>query len=145
MSVTGEPTTAHFAMELGNDPIPLAALPPQEPVRRKRPTQAVAVVALLGALAYLTWRAVATLNLGVWWISLPLIGLEVYAAIGLAVLTTSLWDLDALAPVAKRAGTGQRIAVLIPDPHVQRARGSAAADGGGRGAHAPCPRDLGAR
>jgi len=99
---------------LGNSQFPLLAMPPKEPWRRRRLTQAATLVALLLSLAYLTWRALDTLNLGVWWISIPLLLLEAHAVLGLALFASSLWDLDTLTPALKRSRTGFRIAVLIP-------------------------------
>src|SRR5680860_804399 len=61
---------------------------------RKRLTKGVslAVLALLVSVAYLVWRATQTLDLAVWWLSVPLLLLEVHAVVGLALFTFSLWD-----------------------------------------------------
>ncbi len=99
---------------LGNSPFPLSAMPPREPWHQRRLTRSATIVALLLSLAYLTWRALDTLNLGVWWISIPLLLLEAHAVLGLGLFASSLWDLDALPPAAKRSRTCSRIAVLIP-------------------------------
>jgi cellulose synthase (UDP-forming) len=74
----------------------------------------IAVVALSVNLAYLAWRTVSTVDLAVWWVSLPLLVLEIHAAIGIALFAFSLWDVDDLPeshPVREAPG---RIAVLIP-------------------------------
>ena len=74
----------------------------------------VAVLALAVTGAYLTWRAVATIDLAVWWVSVPLYLLELHAALGLGLYVFSLWDLRAQAPARPVHQTGLRVAVLIP-------------------------------
>ncbi len=100
--------------QLGNDPFPLTKLPLPEPIGKKRRTQATAIVALLTSVSYVTWRVLVTLNLAAWWISVPLIVLEIHATLGFAMLTVNLWDLDGLIPTAKRSCTELKTAVLIP-------------------------------
>lgn len=74
----------------------------------------VAVAALLVSAGYLTWRTFYTIDLGVWWVSVPFLLLEIHAAISLFLFTFSLWDVD----VRPRVGTIRRLpgrtAVLIP-------------------------------
>ena len=77
-------------------------------------SRTIAIVALSVNLAYLVWRTVSTVDLAVWWVSLPLLILEIHAAIGIALFAFSLWDVDDLPeshPVREAPG---RIAVLIP-------------------------------
>jgi len=74
----------------------------------------VAALALAVTVGYLTWRAVATIDLAVWWVSLPLYLLELHAALGLGLYVFSLWDLRAQAPARPVRETGLRVAVLIP-------------------------------
>jgi cellulose synthase/poly-beta-1,6-N-acetylglucosamine synthase-like glycosyltransferase len=74
----------------------------------------VACIALAASLAYLTWRATATIEWSAWWLALPLLALEAHAAAGLALFTFSLWDLDATPPVEPRRSTEHRVAILIP-------------------------------
>jgi cellulose synthase (UDP-forming) len=76
--------------------------------------QALALVALAASLVYLGWRTFFTVDLSVWWLSVPLLAVEVHAVAGLALFTFSLWDLDAIRPPAPRRDTAHRIAVLIP-------------------------------
>ena len=99
---------------LGNEPFPQAALPAPESLRRRRNTQAVAVAALLVTLAYLTWRTLYTVNLGQWWISIPLLLLEVHATVGLVLFTLNLWNIDATPPAHPVAATDLKLAILIP-------------------------------
>jgi cellulose synthase (UDP-forming) len=74
----------------------------------------VAVLALLVTAAYLVWRAVATIDPRVWWLSIPLYLLELHAAVGLGLYVFSLWDVNA-GPVARPVReTDLRVAVLIP-------------------------------
>jgi cellulose synthase (UDP-forming) len=76
--------------------------------------RSVAVLALAVSAAYLAWRAVATTDLSVWWLSLPTYLLELHAAVGLGLYAFSLWNLGA-GPTARRASTTPlRVAVLIP-------------------------------
>ena len=78
-----------------------------------RVARAVAVLALAVTAAYLTWRAVATIDLAVWWVSLPLYLLELHAALGLGLYVFSLWDLRAQAPARPVEETGLRVAAPI--------------------------------
>ncbi len=71
------------------------------------------LLALALTAAYLTWRAVFTLNPSAWWLSIPLLALEVHAALSLGLYTFSLWDLEARPPPPVH-DTPWRIAVLIP-------------------------------
>ncbi len=94
---------------------PEGRLPRSEPRRRKRFIRATAIVALAASAVYLIWRCVYTVNLGAWWVSIPLLAVEIHAAFGLALFTFSLWDVDR----RSRAGTVRsarrwRSAVLIP-------------------------------
>ena len=99
---------------LGNRPFPRTSLPEPEARGSRQLTQTVAVVALLVTLGYLAWRTLFTLNLGEWWISIPLLVLEVHAAFSLALFTINLWDVDATQPPTQRDGTDLKLAVLIP-------------------------------
>lgn len=76
--------------------------------------RAIALLAVSVTVAYLVWRAGWTLALDVWWVSVPLLVLEVHAAIGLALFTFSLWDVDRRPGTHDVTATDQRIAVLIP-------------------------------
>lgn len=93
---------------------PGGGLPAPESRGRRSLIRAVAVVALLVNVAYVAWRATATIDLGVWWVSVPLLLLEAHAVVGLALFAFSLWDVDSLAPAARRTQTDRRIAVLVP-------------------------------
>ena len=46
---------------------------PDGPRIRDLATRAVAVLALTATAVYLGWRAVATIDLAVWWLSIPLL------------------------------------------------------------------------
>ena len=76
--------------------------------------RAVALVAIVVSVAYLTWRAGFTLDAASLWLSLPLFVLELHAFVGLVLFTVSLWDVDALPPASPRSRTDARVAVLIP-------------------------------
>ncbi|MBW3603795.1 MAG: glycosyltransferase [Actinobacteria bacterium] len=85
----------------------------REAAGRRRAIQATASLALVVTIAYLTWRILATVNLAVWWVSIPLLLLELHAASGLALHTFSLWRIDALRPVEPVEAASSRVAVLI--------------------------------
>src|SRR5215212_3374186 len=59
--------------------LPDRDLPAPESDLRRTTIRAIAVLALLVTSAYLAWRTTATLDLSVWWISVPLLVLEVHA------------------------------------------------------------------
>jgi len=84
-----------------------------EPARERRLIQLVACLALLVMLAYLVWRTTATLDLAVWWVSVPLLALEIHAALGLGLHTFSLWHIDGRPAAAPVTSTRYRVAVLI--------------------------------
>jgi cellulose synthase (UDP-forming) len=89
-------------------------LPVPESRRRTWAIRSVALVALAVAVVYLAWRAAFTVALDVWWLSIPLLVLEIHAALGLALFTFSLWDVDRRPANRDVTETDQRIAVLIP-------------------------------
>jgi cellulose synthase (UDP-forming) len=87
---------------------------PDGPRIRDLTTRAVAVLALTVTTVYLVWRVTATLDLAVWWLSIPLYVLELHAALGLGLYTFSLWDVHA-GPTARPVHESSlRVAVLIP-------------------------------
>jgi cellulose synthase (UDP-forming) len=88
-------------------------LPPPDPAHRLLLIRSVAVLALLATVGYLGWRAVATLNPGAWWLAIPMLVLEIHAAIGLGLFTFSLWDVDRR-PARRPLRRLPRVAVLIP-------------------------------
>jgi cellulose synthase/poly-beta-1,6-N-acetylglucosamine synthase-like glycosyltransferase len=102
------------ALDEGLVAFPGGGIPAPESRSRRRLIRVVALTALLVNAAYVAWRATATVDLGVWWVSVPLLLLEAHAVAGLALFAFSLWDVDAKAPVAPRTTTDKRIAVLIP-------------------------------
>jgi cellulose synthase (UDP-forming) len=81
---------------------------------RRAAIRTIAVTTLIVTAAYLAWRTVATIDLVVWWVSLPLLVLEIHAAFGLALFTFSLWDVDRRPPTRTVVAFPARIAVLIP-------------------------------
>ncbi|MEO7836668.1 MAG: glycosyltransferase, partial [Acidimicrobiales bacterium] len=91
-----------------------AELPDPDSPRRKLLVRTVALLAIVISVGYLAWRALFTLDMGAWWLSVPLLLLELHALAGLALFTFSLWDVDSVTPVAERHETDARVAVLIP-------------------------------
>jgi len=86
--------------------------PPDSPVRLVV-IRVVAVVALAATATYLAWRAAATMNVAAWYLSVPMLVLEVHAAIGLGLFTFSLWDVD-VRPRRRSLDHVPTVAVLIP-------------------------------
>lgn len=74
----------------------------------------LAIVALAATVGYLGWRIVATVDLAAWWVSVPLLLIEIHAAVGLAFLAFSAWDVDSRPTAEPVCATTDRIAVLIP-------------------------------
>jgi cellulose synthase (UDP-forming) len=63
---------------------------------------------------YLTWRLVFTLNLTVWWVTIPLLAAEIHTGIGLCLYTLALWDRDVRLEHRRRSARPPSVAVLIP-------------------------------
>ena len=95
-------------------PAPAPALPEPETLLRRYVIRGIAIVALVASVIYLTWRTTSTLDLGVWWASVPLLVLEVHATLGLALFAFSLWDVDRRPAHRDVLSTRDRIAVLVP-------------------------------
>lgn len=89
-------------------------VPVPESFARRTAIRGIAASALVVTVAYLTWRASSTIALDVWWVAIPLFVLEVHAAIGLALFTFSLWDVDRRPVTRDVATTDLRVAVLVP-------------------------------
>jgi cellulose synthase (UDP-forming) len=88
-------------------------LPPPESPRRLLLIRTVSIAALTTTVAYLAWRALFTVNLDAWFVGLPMLALEIHAAMGLALFAFSLWDTDQR-PARRAPRRRPRIAVLIP-------------------------------
>jgi len=90
------------------------ARPEPESTRRKARIRGVALLTIVVTFVYLGWRGTSTVDLGVWWVSVPLLLAEVHNAIGLVLYTLSLWNIDAGPPPRTVDRAPGRIAVLIP-------------------------------
>lgn len=95
-------------------PVPSPELPAPEPAARRLVIRTIAVAALTVSTIYLAWRIGSTLDLGVWWASIPLVVLEIHAALGLALFTFSLWDIDRRPAHRDVTETPYRVAALVP-------------------------------
>ena len=95
-------------------PLPGSGLPAPESAPRRWAIRSVALLALAVTAVYLAWRVTHTLDLGAWWLSLALLALEVHAALGLALFTFSLWDVDRRPDSRNVTTTHARLAVFIP-------------------------------
>ncbi|GBD14422.1 Cellulose synthase 1 [bacterium HR25] len=95
-------------------PAPSIGLPAETSARRAF-IRSFALFTIALTVGYLTWRlAAGTVNLGVWWVSVPLIAAELHNALGLLLFTTQLWAVDVRPPWRPVHRTPYRLAVLIP-------------------------------
>jgi len=106
--------SSHGALGWLRGPIPSPELPAPESPGRRFVIRGIAITALLVSAAYLGWRITSTLDLSVWWASIPLVVLEIHAALGLALFTFSLWDVDRRPDGRDVSETPYRVAVLVP-------------------------------
>lgn len=90
-----------------------AALPAPESAPRLIATRCLALLAIVATIGYLVWRALFTLNLQGWYLAVPLLILEIHAALGLGLFTFSLWDVDRR-PSHSEPDPRLSVAVLIP-------------------------------
>lgn len=88
--------------------------PDPESSARTRLIRSVAVAALVVSAVYLVWRVVFTIDLGVWFVAVPMLILEVHFALGLGLSTFSLWDVSAPPVPPPVIATDLRVAILIP-------------------------------
>ena len=95
-------------------PLPGSGLPAPESTTRRWSIRAVALLALAVTVVYLGWRTLFTVDLAVWWLAIPLLVLEIHAALGLALFAFSLWDVDRRPDVGPVTATPGRVAILIP-------------------------------
>ena len=99
-----EPQLTHVRPDAG---------PPPETAARKALIRSFAILTVLVTAAYLVWRLTGTVNLGVWWVSIPLIAAELHNGIALALYTLSLWEVHG-GPKPSPAQTRRKVAVLLP-------------------------------
>jgi len=88
-------------------------LPAAESPRRLLLVRGTALAAILVTVAYLGWRATSTMNLAAWYLAIPMLVLEIHAAMGLGLFAFSLWDVDHR-PARRPLGKLPRVAVAIP-------------------------------
>jgi len=88
--------------------------PLREAPRSLLVTRATAVLALAATVAYLAWRASTTMAWSVWWIAVPLLALEVHAAVSLALFVHDTWDVTSIPAAVPAARPDGKLAVLIP-------------------------------
>ena len=95
-------------------PFPHAQMPAPESRTTAAAIRLVTALAVLATAVYLGWRALATVELDVWWLAVPLLLLEAYALLGLLLHVNGLWELDAVSAPPPTVSTDLRLAVLIP-------------------------------
>ena len=69
---------------------------------------------IAGGAQDLARNLLATVELAVWWLSVPLYVLELHAAVGLGLYVFSLWDVHAGPRAQPVRESSLRVAVLIP-------------------------------
>jgi cellulose synthase/poly-beta-1,6-N-acetylglucosamine synthase-like glycosyltransferase len=94
--------------------LPGRDLPVPESAARRQLIRLIAAVALTVTAGYLVWRVTSTVDPSVPWLSIPLVALEIHAALGLVLFTFSLWDVDYRPATHDVTQTEARLAVLIP-------------------------------
>ena len=107
-------SSPHRATDRPRRHVPGRGLPVAESPRRARAIHLVALLALLVTAVYLAWRIAFTVDPSVPWLSIPLVVLEIHAALGLALFTFSLWDVDRRPHVDDVHSSDERIVVFIP-------------------------------
>ncbi len=88
--------------------------PEPESFGRKLFIRSFAGITLLLTSGYVLWRAAFTVDLDVWYVSLPLMIAETHSLGGFLLFTLSLWDRDVRMPWRKVDHTHYKLAVLIP-------------------------------
>jgi cellulose synthase/poly-beta-1,6-N-acetylglucosamine synthase-like glycosyltransferase len=94
--------------------VPGRDMPRPESRRRRRGIQLVALLAIAVTVVYLAWRIAATLAPDALWLAIPMVALEIHAAIGLFLFAFGLWDVDRRPATHDVLETDARIAVLVP-------------------------------
>src|SRR6266545_455082 len=97
-----------------SNPPPTLPIEVEDTFVETRAATVAAVVALTVSAVYLGWRAAATIDLSVWWLSLATYLLELHAVVGLGLYAFSLWNLGAGPRARPARKTPLRVAVLIP-------------------------------
>jgi cellulose synthase (UDP-forming) len=93
---------------------PGGELPLLERPAPRRLTRAVALSALAASFLYLVWRIAETVNWTVWWVAVPLVLLELHAAMTLALFVFVTWDTTSAPTPANALVPPGKVAVLIP-------------------------------
>jgi cellulose synthase (UDP-forming) len=93
---------------------PDGSLPRPETAGRKLLIRGWALASIAVTAVYLGWRLTGTIDLGWWWVAIPLFVVEVHNALGLVLYTVALWNLDPDAPPVAHDLERWKVAVLIP-------------------------------
>lgn len=122
-----DPTSHSTARSVGTRagdtaPIPLAGLPRfpggefsvPESRQRRLYIHVVSLVALAVTLGYLIWRTFFTLDLDVWWVSVPLLLVEFHLFLSFALFVHALWDIQSTPSAGVVTQAPGKIAILIP-------------------------------
>jgi cellulose synthase/poly-beta-1,6-N-acetylglucosamine synthase-like glycosyltransferase len=94
--------------------IPAGGFLRESPARRYL-IRTVALLAIAITAGYLAWRVTSTIDLGIWWLAIPLFAVEVHNAFGLVLYTFALWEVGEIQPAQPaRAVSPRKVAVMIP-------------------------------
>jgi cellulose synthase (UDP-forming) len=93
--------------------------PAAEPRRVRWWIRGIALAAVIVTYCYLVWRITSTVDLSVWWVSIPLMLAELHNGVGLTLYTLSLWNVDAgpsSGPVEEADGTVALLLTTYQEP-----------------------------
>ena len=100
--------------QVGLPQFPGGKLPEPETASELFRIRAIAVLALASTVMYLIWRTMFTVDLDVWWVSVPLLLIEIHALVSLVLFVHALWDVQKVRGAEIVNETDARVAVLIP-------------------------------
>lgn len=92
----------------------LPAFSPRTPARHHRAFGLIGLLGVFVTAAYLTFRAVATLNLAAWYLSLPLFAAECLTFLNGTLLTLQTWDVRSSVAPPPPAPGALSVDVFIP-------------------------------
>ncbi len=104
-------------MSLLSVPAVSGDVPAGQPRRPGRawPPRLLALLTLAVSAAFLAWRLDGTVDLSVWWVSVPLVALEAYGLLSLALFVLTTWSPGDGTPLPEPVSTPPgRVAVLVP-------------------------------
>lgn len=89
-------------------------LPAPESRGRKAWIRTVAIFTFVLSVGYVTWRVLFTVDLGVFYVAIPLLVAEAHNCLGFLLFTLALWDRDVRPKLRVVYHTRHPVAMLIP-------------------------------